>query len=208
MNNKIYIGIIVFVILVGSWYFRPKSIVKKDNHENISGISVQPNTSELPQLYKSDFYKFSINLPEDFVVDEKYRYESTPQKSFAGVRFSIPKRLYEGTNLSSDTYISYEYVPGVVDACIAQMFLDSSEIKGFADVAKRRYTIAYSLGAGAGNRYEETVYATPVGDGCVAIRYFIHYGVFENYPEGSISKFDEVELKKLFDSIRVTLNFK
>lgn len=164
--------------------------------------------ANLPKLYKNEMYKFSIKLPDNFTIDENYKYELTPSQSFSGVRFKIPKSIYEGTNLSSDSYISVESATGTINSCNPQIFLDSSELKGFVDVGKHRYTVAYSLGAGAGNRYDETVYTTSVEGGCIAVRYYIHYGVYENYPEGSIKKFDEVELKKLFDSIRMTLNLK
>jgi hypothetical protein len=206
MNNKFYIGIIIFLLIMGGWYFRPKPSPGNLLGNNMVLEDVKPDLSLLPQVYKNDFYKFKINLPSDFVVDEKYRYESTPEKSFPGIKFKIPKRLYEGTNLSSDSYISIEYAYKAPDACLAQIFLDSSEIRGFADFGKHRYNVAYSVGAGAGNIYEETVYATAVDGGCLALRYFIHYGVYENYPEGSIKKFDEDALKKLFDTIRVTLS--
>lgn len=206
MNKNYYIGIVLVLLVLGFWYFRPKTDVKVTDVDTPSDITVKPDTTNLPQLYKSESYKFSINLPKDFTVDENYKYESTPSRSFSGVKFKIPKELYTGTNLSSDSYISVESAPGAINSCSAQIFLDSSELKGFADVGRHRYTVAYSLGAGAGNRYDETVYATPVDGGCIAVRYYIHYGVYENYPEGSIKKFDEVELKKLFDSIRVTLS--
>ncbi len=203
MKNIYYILVVVALLVLGAWYFRPTN-----NIEDVDTPVVEepkPDLSLLPQLYKNSLYKFTINLPEDFVVDEDYRYESTPQKSFPGVRFKIPKNLYKGTNLSEDSYISVEFAQAVADACIAQIFLDSSELRGFADAGKHRYTVAYSLGAGAGNRYEETVYATPVEGGCLGIRYFVHYGVFENYPAGSIKEFDPKAITGIFDAIRTSI---
>jgi hypothetical protein len=37
------------------------------------------------------------------------------------------------------------------------------------------------------------------------VRYFIHYGVFENYPAGSVTRFDHTALVDRFDAIRQTL---
>ena len=68
------------------------------------------------------------------------------------------------------------------------------------------YSVASSTGAAAGNRYEETVYALPGTNHCIAVRYFIHYGVIENYPVGLVREFDKKSLLKEFDTIRRTLN--
>ena len=67
------------------------------------------------------------------------------------------------------------------------------------------YSVASSTGAGAGNRYEETVYALPGTNPCVAVRYFIHYGVIENYPAGTVQAFNQPALLATFDAIRRTL---
>jgi len=208
MNKYYYaVGVIVVLLGLGFWYFRDRGTIVNDPN-TIPVSIVKPDLTKLPQEYKNDSYKFSINLPADFTVEENYKYESTPMRSFAGIKFKIPKAIYEGTNLSSDSYISFETAPEAINSCSAQVFLDSSELKGFANVGSNRYTVAYSLGVGAGNRYDETVYATPVDGGCIAVRYFIHYGAYENYPAGTVKEFDEVELKKLFDSIRESLVLK
>jgi hypothetical protein len=67
------------------------------------------------------------------------------------------------------------------------------------------YSVASSTGAAAGNRYDETVYALPGTNPCIAVRYFIHYGVIENYPAGTVRAFDEAALRSEFDAIRRTL---
>jgi hypothetical protein len=67
------------------------------------------------------------------------------------------------------------------------------------------YSIASSTGAAAGNRYEETVYALSGTHSCISVRYFIHYGVFQNYPAGMVREFDQQALLASFDAIRRTL---
>ena len=62
-----------------------------------------------------------------------------------------------------------------------------------------------TTGAGAGNRYFETVYAISGSSPCFAVRYFIHYSVIENYPAGTVQQFNEPALVSQFDSIRRTL---
>jgi len=116
--------------------------------------------------------------------------------------------MRDGTNLSSDTYLSVESKMGAINSCSAEIFLDTPTSSGFVDEGGRRYSIAKMSGAGAGNRYDETVYATPVDGGCIAVRYFVHYSVFENYPEGTVTRFEEARLLSTFDSIRKTLTLK
>ena len=67
------------------------------------------------------------------------------------------------------------------------------------------YSFASSTDAGAGNRYEEQVWAFPETNPCLAVRYFIHYGVLKNYHQGSISEFNRDALIDQFDKIRTLL---
>lgn len=70
------------------------------------------------------------------------------------------------------------------------------------------FNVASSTGAGAGNRYEEIVYAIPGTNPCQAVRYFIHYSFFENYPVGTVREFDKKTIVTQFDQIRRTLILK
>lgn len=203
MKNYYYLIGIVLVFTMGYAFLKVSN--KSENYTDSQGNEVKVDISNLPQKYTNEIYKFSINLPDNFTVEENFIYESTPIKVIPGIKFLPPKSLSEGTNLSSDTYISVESMPSTEETCSAQMFLDSSEIKGFSDFAGKKFTVAYSLGAGVGNIYEETVYATFHNNECLGVRYFVHHTVYENYPEGTVKKYDDVELKKLFDSIRGSL---
>jgi hypothetical protein len=114
-----------------------------------------------------------------------------------------------GTNLSSDSYISIEQIPYTDiprgQTCSAALFVDpETPVSNMTD-NDIQYSVASSTGAGAGNRYEEHVYAIPGTNPCIAVRYFIHYGVFENYPSGTVKHFDETALLKEFDTIRRSL---
>jgi hypothetical protein len=122
------------------------------------------------------------------------------------VSFTIASTTAEGTNLSNDSYVSVEELPAVT-SCTADMFLDGgSKMKVTTETDNdTTYSVASSTGAGAGNRYEETVYAIPGTNPCVAVRYYIHYGVLENYPTGTVNAFDKQSLLNQFDHIRDTL---
>ena len=157
-------------------------------------------------LYKNASMGFSISYPTGFTVDASYAYQALgPGKDIKGVKFTIPSSLSTGTNLSTDTYISVESIKGAINSCSAEIYLNSPKSNGFIDENGHRYSVATATDAAAGNRYEETVYATPTATGCLAVRYFIHYGVFENYPAGTINQFDKQALLNKFDAIRHTL---
>ena len=128
-----------------------------------------------------------------------------PGKDIAGVKFTIATSTAAGTNLGSDTYVSVEQIPSA-QTCSANLFFDASAPPAASITdAGTDYSVASSTGAGAGNRYEEWVYAIPGTSPCIAVRYFIHYGVLENYPAGTITQFDHAALVSQFDTIRRTL---
>jgi hypothetical protein len=147
---------------------------------------------------------FSISYPKGYAADESYKYQELgPGKDISGVKFTIPAKLAAGTNLGTDSYISVEEIPHA-SVCSASLFINPETVIKKAVSAGVIYSLE-SMGAAAGNRYDETVYAVPGSDPCIAVRYFIHYGVFENYPPGSIRQFDEPALISQFDRIRHSL---
>ena len=168
--------------------------------------SSETGTGEMLRLYKNDAKNFSLHYPVDYSVDEAYEYQAFgPGKNIVGVKFTIPPSVTTGTNLSSDSYISVEMLPEV-QACRAGLFLSNGHAteKEIIDQGLS-YSVASSTGAGAGNRYEETVYALRGTRPCFAVRYFVHYGAIENYPSGTVQQFDKQALLKEFDAIRRTL---
>lgn len=171
------------------------------------------NKTSLIKTYNNMFDGFSVKYPDGFTIDDTYAYQGIgPDKIIGGVKFTIPTSITVDTNLSNDSYISIESINGIprTQSCVANLFLGQ-------DVAAQEvvdegvaYSVGSSTGAGAGNRYEETVYAlsknhTDSTGSCFAVRYFIHYGVIENYPVGAVKEFNKQKLLSEFDAIRRTL---
>ncbi len=182
-------------------------VLENNQAKDFVGCSVvAPQTGNLSQVYHDGSTAFNVRYPADFTADPTYVYQELgPTKDIHGVKFTIPVSVASGTNLSNDSYISVEYIPQTTSStCSAKNFLEGAVATNVTDNSTD-YSFASSTGAGAGNRYEETVYALPYTKPCIAVRYFIHYGVLENYPIGMVSQFDKPALLSQFDAIRRSL---
>jgi hypothetical protein len=194
MIKKIALLVVLIIILAVLFlvYKKPQS------------APVTPDQSGLPQLYENKSEGFSIRVPGDYSVKE-YTNSVSTNKNIHGIEFTLPKSISDETNLSSDSFISVESIPSNT-TCTADMFLDRTA-NGVTSVTEGdiTYSVASSSDAAAGNRYEQTVYALPWTHPCIAVRYFLHWGVFENYPTGTKKEFDKAAILSTFDKIRKTL---
>lgn len=200
---KWVVGILIAcVVALGVWL----SLTVGRIEPVVRDTATETPTSTPFMTYSDQGGKYRISYPEGYTA-EQYVYQALgPERSIAGTRFVVPPTLTSGTNLSEDSYISVEPLPGAINSCSASIYLaEGSTHEGFVDVADHRYSVSTSMGAAAGNRYEERVYATPVDGGCIAVRYFIHYGAIENYPKGAVRNFDRQALLTQFDTIRTSL---
>lgn len=199
-NQKIFlisIGVIIIVTFGITWRF-----MKNDPPTE----SVPQDTIEM-QTYSSSKYGFTFEYPNNWYVDETYVYDLLGPKEpvILGVKLSVPNTFTQGTNLSnSQTGISVEVMPNM-PSCNAYPFLIQPESVVNEVINGRKYSVASSTGAGAGNLYEEFVYALPNTNPCIAIRYFIHSTNITNYPEGTIKEYDRAGLLRVFDVIRDSL---
>ena len=142
-------------------------------------------------------------------MDDSYIYDQVnPKKPISGVKFTIPGSMATGTNLSSDTYLSVEWLPRA-KKCTGDIYLAANVRPSSEVFASTTYSVATSSGVAAGNIYEESVYALPDSSPCIAVRYFIHSGNIANYPAagepGAVREFDRAALLSAFDTIRASL---
>jgi hypothetical protein len=199
MKKIAFVLALILVVIAVAWY-----TVK----ETTAPTLTPPPTSS-PQAnntYTNSTMGFSLDAPEikNYTVDEAYVYPLAPDKEIKGTKFTVTASMTTGTNLSSDTYMSVETLPSA-KKCTADLFLDGTHEAEQVEEGGTTYSIAEASGVGAGNRYEETVYALVGTNPCMAVRYFVHYGVIQNYPEGTIREFDKNALLFEFDMIRRSL---
>ena len=185
-------------------------VLENNTEKTFAGcVVLAEDPGTLSEIYQNGDLGFAMRYPKGYTLNSAYKYQELgPGKDISGVQFTIPASKAFGTNLSTDSYISIEQIKNTTD-CNAALFVDDPGAKATSldEENGTGYSYITTTGAGAGNRYEETVYAFPGTSPCLALRYFIHYGVFENYPKGSIKEFDSTALHKEFNAIRQTFVF-
>lgn len=171
-------------------------------------IEIAEESTEKTSVYHNGALGFTVRYQPDYTVDEDYSYKALgPGKSIPGIKFTIPDSFATGTNLATNSYLSIETMKlATSGSCTAGSFL--SEAATSSDTVETNnvtYSVATSTDAGAGNRYEETVFALITPRQCLAVRYLLHYSVLENYASGTVKAFDRVAIKRSFDAIRESL---
>lgn len=176
----------------------------ENNYKGCMVIASDPG--DLPNVYTNGETGFSVRYPADYILNSNYQYQGLgPGKNIAGVKFTIPGSLAQGTNLSSfDTGVSVESLPET-NNCDANLFLPNrGEIKIINENGKE-YSYASIIQRAAGNRYEEDVFAVSGSNPCFAVRYLIHSTNISNYPPGQVKEFNRSNLIATFDKIRRSL---
>lgn len=155
-------------------------------------------------LYRGE--GFTVRHSEKWFADTRYAYKhlGPEEPTIPGVKFLVPIATIAGTNLATDTGVSVEWMPGM-PACRAEPFLISPASVSDETIDGVSYSVASSSDAGAGNRYEETVYALKGTNPCIAVRYFIHYSALGNFDADAMAGFDKAGLIADFDAVRRSL---
>jgi len=199
---KYFIGVIVFaVVAVGGYY-------AWDFYKGIERAPEEPTVEE-PVITRYATSTFAIAYPDNFSLDDAYAYKGVPNKPIDGVKFTIPTAMTEGTNLADDSGVSVEWLPRA-NICAGDIYV-LDDVSAFdVTVGSTTYSVATTSGAGAGNLYEEQVFAIPESNPCTAVRYFIHTTNLANYsPEegesAEVREYDRAALLRAFDQIRNSL---
>ena len=169
---------------------------------------IVPESAPQPHLENTSTYAtstFSIRYPSTYSVNDAYAYDQFAGKPIAGVKFTISETVATGTNLSSyDTGVSVEWLPRA-RSCTGDIFIVPNVKTIDLTVGSTTYSVATTTGAGAGNFYEEQVFALKGSKPCTAVRYFIHSSNIGNFDPGAVAAFDRGALLSTFDAIRDSL---
>lgn len=149
---------------------------------------------------------FSIVYPASFTLSDTYAYtQANPKKPIHGVKFTIPMEVATGTNLAAaDTGVSIEQLPRA-KKCTGDIYLADDVRPVELTDNGITYSVATTSSAGAGNFYEEAVFAISGSSPCTAVRYFIHSMNIGNFEPGTVREFDKPALIASFDTIRKAL---
>lgn len=205
MNRRAIAWILVLVaVLLAGWAVSHRaSEPDQDSAGATTSIPVATQPGDGWQEYSSDAYGFTARYPDGWSADDGYAYTALgPGKDIPGVSFTIPAAMAEGTNLSRDTHLSVEVLGS--GTCAAASFLDQTVEHSTATENGRTWDVAKGGGAGAGNLYDETVYATQAGDRCYGLRLFIHSTNIGNYDPGTVTEFDRAALETAFAQFRAS----
>ncbi|MFA6095658.1 MAG: hypothetical protein WC767_02335 [Candidatus Paceibacterota bacterium] len=161
------------------------------------------------KTYRTDEFGFEVKYPADFIIDEGHAYGRIERQTLLGVAFKVPSRLSAGTNLSSDSYIAIERSNGDGDSCDAYSFLEQAQTAAARDsewrkIGEASYSYGKSSGAGAGNYYEESVYARSITRSfCIIARLSVHSVNPDLLRESdpSIRLYDREQLDRLFRDV-------
>lgn len=203
MNSRyVIIAVVGILLIAGGGFFLWNTFGNK-----VETPPPQTPVEQVPQdsTYASSTIGISFSYPKTFTLDDKYVNSSFgPKKLIQGVKVTIPAQMATGTNLSSDSGVSFEWLPNARN-CTGDIYLQANVKAQKITDNGVEYSVASSSGAAAGNLYEEIIYARVGSTPCTAVRYYIHSSNIGNYPAGAVREFDRAALLQAFDKIRQSL---
>ena len=146
---------------------------------------------------------FSISYPADYRLDEAL----IADNKLGGIHayyFWVPDRFVRGTNLAPDSKLSVE-VNVSARTCTPDLFQDSATGYHVETMGPITFNVSKTGDAGAGNFYEDDVYAVANSKPCIAVRYSIHSHNIGNYDPGAVRAYDATSLAREFDEIRKSI---
>jgi len=157
--------------------------------------------------YSSPTLGYSIAYPADWTFEEDGAY-SFSNPTLKGIAIRIPGRMTNGTNLSPNTRLSVETLPGsnCTPAQFASKTADPIEGVHSLKADGRSYTAAVSDDPYPG--HDDKSYLFVIKGTCMAVRYLVVASDLGAYDPGTVRAFDNRKLMAQFDGIRATLTLK
>jgi hypothetical protein len=166
------------------------------------------NTSNNWKTYSNETNKYQVGYPDD-VIQHITATESSllnPNKTVQREKFTVLPTFTKGTNLSADSGLIIEVYSGAY-LCQADYLPEGFENAQTATIKGKQYVVAKSDGAGAGNRYEQTLYRYAEGNICYSLLLNTHTTNIGNYPAGTVQAYDKAKFEsiiyKMLDTFKV-----
>jgi hypothetical protein len=162
--------------------------------------------------YNNPTLGFSLQYPSNFILKEDtFYYDDSRMNSFKGIRISVPKGMYAGTNFAegdSDIEVINNTQSTTCTAQDFKMFLGDSVTVGKNSVSNGiTMSSAVSGGVAAGQIYDFTIHTTLNHNPCIGLVLRIHTSNLGNYDSGAVKGFDDTELNSIFDQIASSFKF-
>lgn len=200
-----YLALVVLLVAVVAGF-----AVYSNTHQEIptpdtSIPHIVPDTSTIE--YRDTALRFSIQYP-DIATSSPVEFAGyLPRTASPVASFTLPRSMFEGTNLGeAGVYIGATTSPKIVASCetpmpdMGELSVSSTTLNGAV------FATATSSDAGAGNRYETTVFRAVHDGTCFEIVELLHWADIHNFgPE--TAEFDKAKFQGYLDAIAATFSF-
>jgi hypothetical protein len=166
--------------------------------------------ADTPTKTYKDRHGFSLRVPLSASVEPDTQENGQLDLiADAAVVVSIDPNDYKGTNLgNASVSVGVSKDPDIVAACGAGKAAQGEKPAGSATLGGIKFTRFTFEDAGAGNRYDSTIYRATSGSNCYELVEFLHWAAMDNFSPGAIKEFDrakiEAELHTIVSSFALT----
>lgn len=159
--------------------------------------AILPATAADSTKSYKDRHGFSLRIPSTASVEtdtqENGQLDMIPD---AAVVVSLNPNEFKGTNLgNASVSVGVSIDPTIVAACSADKLAQGEKPAGSEMLGGVKFTRFTFEDAGAGNRYNSTVYRTTSGGNCYEVVEFLHWAPIENFSPGSVKEFDRAKIE-------------
>lgn len=208
MNTKVLTwgvsGLIFIALLFWVTLFVERPMANKGEYQastTYPWMNATTTENEASALYESVSGRFSVSYSDDLTPAT-----SSPRNDQFGdgIAFIFPESLTQGTNLSADSRISIEEKTAaecLPTSFVAQPMIGDDDAIKTETIGSNTYSTFGFSDAGAGNRYDTSIYSVAKGGQCYGIQLFLHSTNIGNYDPGTVTEFDSAKAQSYFREI-------
>ena len=189
--------------------YRVKVLAQEGGAFNMRVAINPPGTVSQLFDYADSQGRFQLSYPDDFAPAHFTGAQVTKFPPDFSLQY-IDSQQYTSTNLGEVYFLlGVSDDPQQVSTCTVPISFGGSEtILGPTQINGIEFTKSQTIGAAAGNVYEQVYYRTLHNGSCYEVTYFIHYGNIGNYTSGMVTEFDRTALYQELDEILASLILK